>query len=269
MGAQAKRGEEKCLAVLPLFHAFGMTAVMNLSLLIGAEIILLPKFQPTELLETIDREKPTIFFGVPTMYSALIAARDIAKYDLSSLKFCISGGAPLAARDPAPVRGSFRMHACRRLRAERGQPGLHGQSAGGRRQAGIGRAAAAGHGDRDRLARGSRPPPRPGRARRDLHHRAAGDGGLCQPGQGECRHLPRQAPAHRRRRLSRRGRLSLHRRPDQGPDHQRRLQRLSAPGRGSDPLSIPPLPRSRSAACPTCTAAKSSRPSSSCATAMP
>ncbi len=92
----AKRGEEKCLAVLPLFHAFGMTAVMNLSLFIGAEIILLAKFQPTELLETIDREKPTIFFGVPTMYSALIAARDIAKYDLSSLKFCISGGAPLA-----------------------------------------------------------------------------------------------------------------------------------------------------------------------------
>jgi long-chain acyl-CoA synthetase len=70
--------------------------VMNLSLLIGAEMILLAKFQPTEVLETIDREKPTIFFGVPTMYSALIAARDIGKYDLSSLRFCISGGAPLS-----------------------------------------------------------------------------------------------------------------------------------------------------------------------------
>jgi acyl-CoA synthetase (AMP-forming)/AMP-acid ligase II/esterase/lipase len=91
----AKHGEEKCLAVLPIFHAFGMTAVMNLSLLIGAEIILLAKFQPNEVLETIDRERPTIFFGVPTMYSALTQARDIAKYDLSSLKFCISGGAPL------------------------------------------------------------------------------------------------------------------------------------------------------------------------------
>jgi acyl-CoA synthetase (AMP-forming)/AMP-acid ligase II/esterase/lipase len=100
---EAKRGEEKCLAVLPLFHAFGMTAVMNLSLYIGAELLLLAKFQPTELLETIDREKPTIFFGVPTMYSAMISARDIAKYDLSSLKFCISGGAPLATE----IQGRF------------------------------------------------------------------------------------------------------------------------------------------------------------------
>jgi long-chain acyl-CoA synthetase len=75
----------------------GMTAVMNLSLLMGAEIILLAKFQTTEVLETIARERPTILIGVPTMYSALVAARDVAKYDLSSLKFCISGGAPLPA----------------------------------------------------------------------------------------------------------------------------------------------------------------------------
>ncbi len=88
-------GREKFLAVLPLFHAFGMTAVMNLSFLIGAEMILLAKFQPTEVLETIEQEKPTIFIGVPTMYSALNAAHEIAKYDMSSLKFCISGGAPL------------------------------------------------------------------------------------------------------------------------------------------------------------------------------
>ena len=88
-------GREKSLAVLPLFHSFGMTAVMNLSLWIGAEIILLAKFQTAEVLDTINREKPTVFIGVPTMFSALTAARDIAKHDLSSLKFCISGGAPL------------------------------------------------------------------------------------------------------------------------------------------------------------------------------
>ena len=89
-------GEEKILGVLPLFHAFGMTAVMNLGLGIGAELILLPHFKSTEVLATIDQEKPTIFIGVPTMFSALNAARDIADYDLSSLGFCISGGAPLA-----------------------------------------------------------------------------------------------------------------------------------------------------------------------------
>jgi acyl-CoA synthetase (AMP-forming)/AMP-acid ligase II/esterase/lipase len=92
-----ERGAEKCLAVLPLFHSFGMTAVMNLSIWLGAEMILLPKFNAAEILDTITSERPTIFIGVPTMYSALIAAKDTARHDLSSLKICISGGAALSA----------------------------------------------------------------------------------------------------------------------------------------------------------------------------
>jgi acyl-CoA synthetase (AMP-forming)/AMP-acid ligase II/esterase/lipase len=92
---EIKRGEERTLAVLPLFHSFGMTAIMNTGLMIGAEIILLAKFQTIEVLETIARTKPTIFTGVPTMYSALAGQRDVGKYNLSSLKICISGGAPL------------------------------------------------------------------------------------------------------------------------------------------------------------------------------
>lgn len=94
---EAKAGEEKILGVLPLFHAFGMTAVMNLGVRIGAELILLPHFKTAEVLEAIERERPTIFIGVPTMFSALNAIRDIDRYDISSLEFCISGGAPLAA----------------------------------------------------------------------------------------------------------------------------------------------------------------------------
>jgi long-chain acyl-CoA synthetase len=88
-------GQEKILGVLPLFHAFGMTAVMNLGLRLGAEIILMPNFKPSEVLEAIDKVKPTIFIGVPTMFSALNARDDLDKYDLSSLVYCISGGAPL------------------------------------------------------------------------------------------------------------------------------------------------------------------------------
>ena len=101
--SDARRGLEKSLAVLPLFHSFGMTAVMNLSLWIGAEIVMLAKFQVAEVNATISSEKPTIFIGVPTMFSALTAARDFAAQDLSSLKFCISGGAPL----PAEVQRRF------------------------------------------------------------------------------------------------------------------------------------------------------------------
>ncbi len=91
----AEPGAEKMLAVLPIFHAFGMTAVMNISLHLGAEMILQPHFKPVEVLQAIDKERPTIFVGVPTMYSALNANRNLAEYDLSSLTFCISGGAPL------------------------------------------------------------------------------------------------------------------------------------------------------------------------------
>ena len=95
--------QEKILGVLPLFHGFGMTAVMNLGFLIGAELVLLPHFKVGEVLKTIDREGPTIFIGVPTMFSAINAAGVLGKYDLSSLKYCISGGAPL----PGSVQRDF------------------------------------------------------------------------------------------------------------------------------------------------------------------
>ncbi len=104
-----ERGGKKILGVLPLFHAFGMTGVMNLGIALGAEMILLPRFKPLEVLAAIDRERPSMFIGVPTMYSALNAARNPDKYDLSSLKFCISGGAPL----PAPIQQGFeKMTGC-------------------------------------------------------------------------------------------------------------------------------------------------------------
>lgn len=102
-GCELRPGQEKILGALPLFHAFGMTAVMNLNLAIGAETILLPHFKPAEILRIIEKERATIFIGVPTMYSALIAAQENHQHDLSSLKFCISGGAPL----PAPVQRDF------------------------------------------------------------------------------------------------------------------------------------------------------------------
>jgi len=101
--SEARPGQEKILGVLPLFHAFGMTAVMNFGINIGAELILLPHFKTAEVMETIDREKPTIFIGVPTMFSALNTIRDPGRYDISSLNFCISGGAPL----PSEVRRQF------------------------------------------------------------------------------------------------------------------------------------------------------------------
>jgi long-chain acyl-CoA synthetase len=91
-------GGERILGVLPLFHVFAMTVVMNGGLSRGAELILLPRFRLDTVLEAIHKRRPTLFPGVPTMFAAINGHKQLEKYDLSSLKFCLSGGAPLPAR---------------------------------------------------------------------------------------------------------------------------------------------------------------------------
>ncbi|SDC64670.1 long-chain acyl-CoA synthetase [Paenibacillus sp. UNCCL117] len=86
---------EKYLAALPFFHVFGMTVLMNQSMYLGGTLILLPRFEINQALETIHRHRPTIFPGAPTMYISLIHHPDVKRYDLSSIAFCISGAASL------------------------------------------------------------------------------------------------------------------------------------------------------------------------------
>ncbi|WP_026695736.1 long-chain-fatty-acid--CoA ligase [Peribacillus kribbensis] len=88
-------GKERCLTVIPLFHVFGMTSCMNLSIYIGAEMILLPKFDIEEVLETIKREQPTLFPGVPTMYVALTHHPRAEEYGIDCIEVCNSGSAPM------------------------------------------------------------------------------------------------------------------------------------------------------------------------------
>ena len=88
-------GRERYLGVLPPFHIFALTVNMLFGLKMGAEIIMHVRFDPKAALEDIANKKVTVFCGVPTMFTALIAHPDTPKYDLRSLKFCGSGGAPL------------------------------------------------------------------------------------------------------------------------------------------------------------------------------
>ncbi len=90
-----KEGEEKILAVIPFFHVYGMTTAMNLGVLLGAELILLPKFHTKEVLECINKYRPTIFPGIQAMYLAIGNYPKINKYDLTSIKAAISGAGPL------------------------------------------------------------------------------------------------------------------------------------------------------------------------------
>jgi long-chain acyl-CoA synthetase len=96
-------GRERALAVLPFFHVFAMTSALNFSIKAGAEIVMLPRFEIVQVLKTIARTKPTFFPGVPTIFNAINNRPDIGRYDLSSIKFCIAGGAPL----PLEVRERF------------------------------------------------------------------------------------------------------------------------------------------------------------------
>ncbi len=88
-------GKERVLGALPFFHVFAMTAVMNFAIGTAAEIVIMPRFVLADALKLITKTKPTIMPGVPTMFIAMLNHPKLKSFDLRSLKFCLSGGAPL------------------------------------------------------------------------------------------------------------------------------------------------------------------------------
>ncbi len=91
----AVRGEERMLAVLPFFHAYGMTVAMNEAIQLGAMMIILPRFNVDDALEAINLYQPTRFPGVPTMYMGIMNHPQIQKYNVSSIRVCSAGSAPM------------------------------------------------------------------------------------------------------------------------------------------------------------------------------
>jgi long-chain acyl-CoA synthetase len=107
---RGKIAQETFLTALPLFHIYGMTTSMNVPISMAASMVLAPKFEPQKILETIQNQKVTVFCGVPTMYSALLANPDLGKYDLTSIRVCISGASSLSPqiqRQFMKVTGGF------------------------------------------------------------------------------------------------------------------------------------------------------------------
>jgi long-chain acyl-CoA synthetase len=88
--------DDRILGVLPFFHVFANATVLNRTVANGGEIVMLPRFEAKAALAAITRAKVTSLPGVPTMYQALLDCPDLAKTDFSSLRACISGGAPLS-----------------------------------------------------------------------------------------------------------------------------------------------------------------------------
>ncbi len=89
------KARDTMVGILPWFHIYGQTAVLNLGVYRAARIIVFPRLDLDRLLKSISKYKANIFHGVPTLYSLIINKPDIKKYDLSSVEVCISGAAPL------------------------------------------------------------------------------------------------------------------------------------------------------------------------------
>lgn len=96
-------GNGATLTVLPLFHVFAMTTCMNLGLMCGHKLILHPRFEIKKVLKDIQKKKPTGMPGVASMYNAINNYAETPKYNLKSLKICVSGGGPL----PIEIKKKF------------------------------------------------------------------------------------------------------------------------------------------------------------------
>ncbi len=97
------RPEDVVITVLPLFHVFGLSSILNICVRFGCTMSLIPRFDPATVLTAIQRDRATIFEGVPSMFISLLKHPDLDSYDVSSLRVAISGGASI----PAPVLDAF------------------------------------------------------------------------------------------------------------------------------------------------------------------
>ena len=97
------RAGDSILGILPLFHVFAMTTVMNFGIASGMEMILVPKFELIDTLKLIGKLRPRMMPVVPTLLNAMLRHPHIGNFDLSSLEYCLSGGAPL----PLEVKRRF------------------------------------------------------------------------------------------------------------------------------------------------------------------
>lgn len=98
-----KETGEIMLGLLPFFHIYGLTVCVNFGTLIGATLVPMAKFVPLDVLKTIHKKRPTIFPCAPSIFIALLQQKNLEKYDLSSVRYCVSGSAPM----PVPVMEKF------------------------------------------------------------------------------------------------------------------------------------------------------------------
>jgi long-chain acyl-CoA synthetase len=130
-------GNEVMMGALPFFHVYGMTACLLFAVWIGAETVIVPRPRPVDgVMKLLERHKVTVFPGVPTLYQAVNTHPDVKKFNLRSIKMCLSGAAPL----PVEVQETFERLTGARLVEAYGlsetSPGTHVNPIFGRRKVG-------------------------------------------------------------------------------------------------------------------------------------
>ncbi|MDO7786306.1 long-chain-fatty-acid--CoA ligase [Desulforamulus aquiferis] len=90
-----EEAKERFFCVLPFFHVFAMTTCMNLAIYLCSTMIVIPRLEISNLLKQIQESQPTVFQAVPSLYAAIVSNQEVKNYNLSSIKTCLSGGAPL------------------------------------------------------------------------------------------------------------------------------------------------------------------------------
>ena len=189
------RGDDVVLAVLPFFHVFGLSSVINVFVRYGGCLSIVPRFEPDAVLDALEADRCTVIGGVPTMLHAL-AQQDITGRDLSALRVAVSGGASL----PEDIMRTFEdkygievlegygmtetASSCSFNRPGDRKVAVH-------RQAALGRADAGGRPRRTRRCRRARA------RRRDLDPRPQRDEGVPRAPRGHRRDAARRVAAHR------------------------------------------------------------------------
>lgn len=104
-----REGREVFLGAIPFFHVYGLSTCQHLAVMTGCTLVLFPRFQVTEVLRAIERHRVTIFPGIPAMFMAINQFRNVGRYDLRSLRVCLSGASPLHAEVQQRFQGLTRV----------------------------------------------------------------------------------------------------------------------------------------------------------------
>jgi long-chain acyl-CoA synthetase len=129
-------GQEVVVGCLPFFHSFGMTCALNISIIHGYSIILVPKPEPKAILDAAHTYKATFMPALPTMYIGMMGVSNISRYDLSNLKGCFSGGAPLPVETIKEFKKLTGADICEGYGLTETSPATHINPYGGKTKAG-------------------------------------------------------------------------------------------------------------------------------------